>query len=256
MICQIKLKRHLTVMLGRRDYELYIDAFTPESIPMARLAAYMASFAELLGNRDHVHFGQLKPGSLGVAARVDAIARPKVDKRLDAVRYGGSVSQNARKAQKDIDDKLAEDNAVGHILRGKTKIIEFPGRTRHVESKLGPIQQNATIDGEVIQIGGRDESINVHIKCDGEIQKCVTTKALARRLAPHIFGPPIRLVGTGTWARLESGVWELKGFDISDFQILDETPLSKLFEGLRSRLAPPEGGRTNPIDLMRQLREE
>lgn len=243
-------------MPGEETYLLYIDAFTPESIPMARLADYMAGFAALLGHQDHVHFGQLKTGSLGVAARVDPIAQPKVERRLDAVRYGGTVDKSAKKAEKDIDDLLAEDNAVGHILRGKTKIIEFPGRTRHVESKLGPIQQNATIDGEVIQIGGRDESIHVHIKCDGEIRFCVTTKAVARRLAPHIFGPPIRLVGTGTWARLESGVWELKKFEISDFELLDETPLSKLFEGLRSRLTPPEGGRTNPIDLMRQLRED
>lgn len=237
-------------------YLLYIDAFTPESIPMARLASYMASFAALLGHHDHVHPGPLKTGSLGVAARVDPIAQPKVDKRLDAVRYGGTVDKSATKAQKDIDDLLAEDNAVGYILHGKTRIIEFPGRTRHVESKLGPIQQSATIDGEVIQIGGRDESINVHIKSDGEIRFCVTTKAVARRLAPHIFGPPIRLLGTGTWARLDSGIWELKKFVISDYELLDETPLSKLFEGLRSRLTPPEGGRTNPIELMRQLRED
>jgi hypothetical protein len=48
----------------------------------------------------------------------------------------------------------------------------------------------------------------------------------------------------------------LKKFEIVDFETLDEAPLSKLFDGLRARLAPPEGGRMNPVDLMRQLREE
>ena len=144
-------------MPGEEIYEFYIDAFTPETIPMARLADYVADFAELLGNREHVHFGKLKQGSLVVAVRVDEIAQRKVDKRVEEVRYGGGP-QPARKAIQDLDDKLAEDNAVGHIVRGKTKLIEFPGRTRHAEEKLGPVEQAGTLDGEVIQIGGRDES--------------------------------------------------------------------------------------------------
>ena len=243
-------------MTGEEVYELYVDSFTPETIPMARLADYIASFAELLGHREHVHFGELKPGSLRVGARVDEIARRKVDKRVDEVRYGGGP-QPALKALRDLDDKLAEDNAVGRIVRGKAKLIEFPGRTRHVEEKLGPVEQPGTLDGEVIQIGGRDETINIHLKADAQyLTPCVTSKAIARRLARHLFGAPIRVRGTGTWARMESGTWLLKKFEITDFETLDETPLSKLFDGLRARLAPPDGGRTNPVDLMRQLREE
>ena len=60
-------------MPGEEIYELYTDSFTPETIPMARLADYMASFAELLGHSEHVHFGKLKAGSLSVTARVDEI---------------------------------------------------------------------------------------------------------------------------------------------------------------------------------------
>jgi hypothetical protein len=242
-------------MLGEEVYELYIDSFTPETIPMARLADYMSSFAELLGHCEYVHFGKLKPGSLSVAARVDEIGRRKVERRVDEVRYGGGP-EPARKALREIDDKLAEDNAVGRIVHGKAKLIEFPGRTRRVEEKLGPIEQPGTLDGEVIQVGGRDETINIHLKAGEQIHTCVTSKSIARRLAHHIFGSTIRVRGAGTWARLESGVWILKRFEITDFETLDETPLSKLFEGLRTRLVPPEGGRMNPADLVRQLREE
>ena len=165
------------------------------------------------------------------------------------------MPSSAKKAFKDLDDKLAEDNAIGRILRGRAKLIEFPGRMRHVEAKVGPIVQPGTLDGEVIMIGGRDATINIHIKAGDQTHHCFTSKAIARRLAPHIFGP-IRVRGTGTWARLESGGWVLKKFEISDFETLDETPLSKLFEGLRNRLTPPESGRVNPVELMRQLREE
>jgi len=94
------------------------------------------------------------------------------------------------------------------------------------------------------------------LKSGDQIHFCVTSKAVARRLAQHIFGSVLRVHGKGSWARMESGAWILKKFEIADFEALDETPLSKLFEGMRTRLVPPEGGRMNPVDLMRQLREE
>jgi hypothetical protein len=236
-------------------YELYIDAFRPETIPMCRLAEYMASFAELLGNDEHIRFDKLKSGSLTLAARVNDVAVRKVNKRIDEVRYG-VAPQAAQKAFRAIDDMLAEDQAVGQLRRGKARLIEFPGRTRPVEERIGPVQQSSMIDGEVIQIGGRDETINVHIKTGDQVVTCVTNKEIARRLATHLFAGTVRVHGQGTWARLGSGTWELKKFIISDFAPLDETPLSKLFQGLRARLVPPDGGRENPVRLMGQLRSQ
>jgi hypothetical protein len=222
---------------------------------MARLAEYLSCFAEILGHPEHVHFLKLDPGSTAALALVDEVARPKVSRRIEEIRLGGQVPASARKAFKDLDDKLAEDNAVGRIKRGALTLIDFPGRTRHVTTQLGPIVQTGSLDGEIIMIGGRDATINVHLRTPDQTHHCVTSKAIARRLAPHIFSL-IRVNGTATWARLESGGWILKRFDISDFETLDETPLSKLFEGLRERLHPPEGGRLNPVELIRQLREE
>ncbi len=237
------------------SYELYIDAFTPASIPMARLAEYMADFAVVLGNEEHVHFDKLRAGSLAIVSRVDPVAQNKVQRRLDEVRYG-TGPKSAMKALGAIDEKLAADNAVGGIRRGGAKVIEFPGRNRPLESRVGPIVQAGTLDGEIIQVGGRDETINIHLRTGQEVFPCVTTKAVARQLAQHIFGPPVRVRGTGTWSRAESGGWKLHRFHIESFEILDETPLSKMFEGLRARLIPPEGGRFNPIQLVRQLRQE
>lgn len=242
-------------MSGEDTYELYIDAFTPASIPMARLAEYMGDFAALLGNEDHVHLDKLRAGSLAVVSRVDPVAQNKVRRRLDEVRYG-TAPRAAMDAFRQIDDKLSADNAIGRILHGKTKIVEFPGRSRPAESSVGPVVQPGTLDGEVIQVGGRDETINVHIRSGDDIHRCITTKAVARRLAHHIFGPPVRVHGRGAWSRAESGEWKLHRFDIESFETLDETPLSRLFDGLRARLGPPEGGRPNPVELVRQLRED
>jgi len=236
-------------------YELYIDALTPATISMARLAAYMAGFAELLGHQEHVHFGAVKPGSLALLSRVEPIAQNKVRRRIEEVRYANGPKA-AMRAYQSLDNLLAEDNAVGRIVHRSAKVIEFPGRTRAVERSTGPVQQISTLDGEVIQIGGRDETINVHLNTGNDFVPCITTKAIARRLAHHLFGPPVRLRGVGMWSRSESGRWSLRTFTISDFEVLDPTPLPQLFQNLRVKLTPGARDRPNPVAFLRELREE
>ena len=76
-----------------------------------------------------------------------------------------------------------------------------------MEEKLGPVEQTGNLDGEVIQIGGRDETINVHLKSGEQIHICVTSKTIARRLASHIFGNAIRDAGVRHVGSL--GVWRM-----------------------------------------------
>ena len=146
-----------------------MERFTSSTSILSRLRPYRwrglptiwRTLPNYLGIFEYVHFGKLKAGSLSVAARVDEIAQRKVEKRVEELRYGVGP-QPARKALREIDDKLADDNAVGHIVRGNAKLIEFPGGTR-------PVEQTGTLDGEVIQVGGRDGTINIHLKA-GERQ--------------------------------------------------------------------------------------
>jgi len=42
------------------EYEFHIDAFTPATIPMARLAQYLAELSVLLDQPERVHFEKLK----------------------------------------------------------------------------------------------------------------------------------------------------------------------------------------------------
>jgi hypothetical protein len=60
----------------------YIDAYSPNTIPMAKLAAYMADLAALLGREHAVHFAGLEPGSTKLAARVEFDDVPKLTARL------------------------------------------------------------------------------------------------------------------------------------------------------------------------------
>jgi hypothetical protein len=50
---RIKAKRS-TTSAGAAEYRFRIDAFTPETMPMARLAEYMSQLAQLLGEPTYV----------------------------------------------------------------------------------------------------------------------------------------------------------------------------------------------------------
>lgn len=91
-----------------------IDAFRPDTIPMARLAEYMAKLASLLGNQKNVHFVRLDPGSVVLVHRVDKEDQPKVNARLDALRRGDGPT-DVVKAYHWLDGMLANDNAVGTL---------------------------------------------------------------------------------------------------------------------------------------------
>src|SRR5688572_23241874 len=69
-------------------YTFHIDAYSPETIPMARLALYMQQLAALLGHESAVHFVALEPGSTRLVSRIDREDLPKVASRLDRVRRG------------------------------------------------------------------------------------------------------------------------------------------------------------------------
>ena len=190
-------------MPGDDVYELYIDAFTPATISMARLADYMRDFAEMLGHPEHVHFDKLKAGSLSLATRVDPVAQNKVAHRVEEIRYGGGPKP-ALRAKQSLDDRLAEDNAIGRILHRGSNVIEFAGRTRLVEKSSGPVEQADTLVGEVIQVGGRDETINIHLKIGDDVfTHCITSRAVARGSPTICSGArasgPARSLGCGAF---------------------------------------------------------
>jgi hypothetical protein len=210
------------------------DSFTPETLPMERLGEYVAALAKLLGEQRNVHFQGIEAGSAVLVAFIDPPAQPKVRERVLAVRDGGGPSE-ARRAFADLDDLLRKDNATGTLSdRPGGVVIPFPGRNRPEPLVYGPFREDGTIDGQLIRVGGRDETVPVHLR-DGAIihTGLVCTPEVARRIAPYLYGPTLRVHGTGTWVRNGAGMWELLRFRISDFEILDDAPLLTVVGNLR-----------------------
>ena len=219
-----------------REYKFKIaNSYTPQTLPMERLAAYMNAFARLLGEKANVHFADVEEGSAVLVAAVDEPARPKVRERVVSLRTG-AATEDTRRAFNDLDELLRSDNATGLLTGDKTaEIVSFPGRSRPEPLKYGPFRQEGSLQGHLIRIGGRDDSIHVHIRDGAIVYTTIETNAeLAKQLGRHLFDPVVRLHGTGSWYRDENGGWELKRFVAARFEILDDEPLLSVVEHLQA----------------------
>ena len=239
------------------SYTLYIDAYSPETIPMARLAEYMQRFAKLLGHEDAVHFERLKPGSTQLAARIEHEQIPKVDDRLELIAQGEAPADLA-KAHDELDRLLATDNASGFIYKGEDRgaeIIAFPGANRSKSTSYGPFTEEGTLDGVLIRIGGADQTVHLQLQ-NGDVMYTglETNREIARRLAKHLY-EPIRVSGSGRWFREADGAWTLKRFRVATFEVLKKADLREAVDELRA----VEGGdwktMDDPIAALRTLRD-
>ncbi len=221
-------------MADGTEFTFTMDVYKPETIPMKRLAEYMQEVAKLLGSEHGVHFAELRGGSTVLAALADAVSEPKVTKRLFLVKNTGGP-QDAQQAWRKIDDMLVEDNGIAAIAKEGSNVIEFPGRTRPKPEILDEVCQREFLDGELMQIGGTDDSVPVHLYNAEQKKtfKCNIPKAKARALAVHLFGPQIRVYGDAIWKRDASGNWVLKTMWIDDFAVLRQSAVAEEIRGLR-----------------------
>lgn len=117
------------------EYRFWIDAYSPESIPMARLAAYMHKLATLLGQEDRVHFARLEPGSTSVVHRIEREAVPKIRQRVALVATGDGPD-DAKKAYRELNDMLRNDNAIGELRSTTDNILRSLGAKLRSRSEL------------------------------------------------------------------------------------------------------------------------
>jgi hypothetical protein len=215
------------------EYRFRIDAYSPETMPMARLAEYMAELAVILGEQNSVHFRRLEAGSTVLVHKIEREAVPKVRERAAAVRRQEGPP-DALKAFRAVNKLLREDNAVGALQETKGVIIHFPGREETPE-KYPTIRQQGTLDGTVVSVGGADNTVHVRLVSEGElITGCYTTsRAIAKELA-RLFDEPVRLIGWGNWSRSADGKWSLVNFKIDAFEPLKPITLSDALAELRS----------------------
>jgi hypothetical protein len=210
--------------------------YTIGTLPMERLAQYMADLSKMLGEPERVHFIELRESSVGLVHVVEPDVLTVIDERLNAVERGiADVTYMA--AYRALDKKLRidESSATYSAERGPATVLTFPGRLGPEPVVYSGIPQLGSIDGAIIRLGGMRDEIPVTVLEGGALQrKCVASKPLAKELAKHLFEGELRLYGTGKWARDEDGIWTLQRFQITNFEPLDARPLSAVLNELRS----------------------
>jgi len=228
-----KAKRKSVRKPNWSEYRFVIDAYKPDTMPMARLAEYMAHLAEVLGEKSSVHFKSVEPGSTVLVSRVEREAVPKVNARAGAVRRG-DAPRDALRAYRTINKMLRDDNGKAYLAKKdvKSKLVNFPGRDEK-EEQFTSITEHGSIDGIIVRIGGSDKSVHVIIEQQGEqLTGIWMNRTVGKQLAHKLF-EPVRLFGKGRWNRDAEGTWNLKDFKVDNFEALDDAPFSVALTDLR-----------------------
>lgn len=221
-------------METHKALEFSIDIFKPETMPMSRLAEYMSELAALYGSELSVHFKELRSGSAVLTADVEEFAVAAVESRLRLAHNAGAPD-DLKRAYQSLNGMLKVDKAVGVIKRPEGDVIlAFPGRNTPVQ-KTYRVKEAGVLDGVVIRIGGKDNTVPVWLKdLDATIHKCEANSELARELIKEYLSSPIRVTGQGDWLRDEDGVWTLEKFKITGWEPLDEKPIADILNAARN----------------------
>jgi hypothetical protein len=223
-------------MPRRKKYVFKIKGrYTPDSLPMERLAVYLSDLAKMIGEPESIHFVEITEGSAKLAWAVDEPALPVVEGRLEEIARG-DADVIYMDAYRSLNRHLREDKTDGEIFpEGGGVVLPFAGITAPEPVAFSGIPKVGSIDGVVIRVGGVREEVHVGVQTSaGVLSKCVCNKAVAKRLAGHMFDDELRLHGAGRWSRSDEGEWTLLKFVINDFEVLDQTPMSEVFAELRA----------------------
>ena len=241
-------------MEDKIKYDFSLDNWTPGTLPMARLCQYLEKLSTLFGNKDAVHFDTMRKGSAILQISVDSVANESVQNRIEML-GNQDAATDIKKVKNDINSMLREDKTTGHlkVKRGAT-IFQFPGYKAPLINEI-VVQEFGELEGEIIRVGGKDDSVPVWIQgFDGSINKCVTTKAIARELGPLIFAEPIKVSGNGKWRRTAERVWLLEEFSIKSWEVLDCEDLQTTIEKLREIQGSGWNRMENPQLALSELR--
>lgn len=241
------------------EYRFKIDAYSPDSIPMSRLAEYMVEFAKLLANTDRVHFKRLEKGSTVLVSRVEHEAIPKVADRLQSMRLAEGP-KDATEAVARINDMLRDDNATGMILKdadGQTaQVYRFPGKEIQRPQKMGPFSEPAIFKGELVRLGGEDDTKHALIK---DSQGRVWSGDMSREVAIQMRGllfEWVQVEGMARWVRNEDGAWDLKGFHVQSFKVLPKDSLEADVKNLRNIAGNQWKDLQDPTGFIRESRKD
>jgi len=235
-------------MTDATEVKWKIDAYSADTMPLDRLAAYITELAILLGTPEQIHLMRVESGSTVPVLKIDRARLPEIRKRGEEVKRGvGSAA--VLKSYRKINSFLKEDNASATLFEEDgartAEIIPFPGKSEPPLALRG-IRQFGKLDGRLQRIGGSKDWVPMQLRSldDSIVTGCYARRGLAKDMGAHLF-EPIRLFGRGKWDLSAGGHWLLDEFYADSFEVLSEEPLTDVIAALR---AVKPDWRPNPIE--------
>jgi len=237
------------------DFALKLRGVTPDSIPMSKLAEYIADWAQLLGSESAPILRGIVNGSVVLRAEVAPTAKNEVRNRLLAANHDEKASKYINSLQR----FMLRDGVFGTII-DKSNDVLFQFEDFAESDALPPVivEDSTEIDGTVFRVQGKDNSSHIGlIEYGSDRAFSIETKddALARRFAEHFKGHTLRVRVHGTWRRDETGEWKPYRLIADGFNVLDDTQsLNELMQSLRD--VPDNGWSSlpDPIAEWRNIR--
>lgn len=239
------------------SYELHVLGTSKKALSLDDFAELAKRLAELLGSREHVRFGALRDGSARILAKVLEPAVQDVEVQL--LRAKNDDGPGANKVVR-INDYLAQKGWRGELKnRQGGVVLSFLGAPKKLPIEpVQKIEQLDSIIGQVIKIGGRDETVPMTIRTPEGAFVDVTVKGReqAKKLAQHLFGSDLKLFGNATWIRDELGHWSCNDLVVLSFEETDASSLIDLFASLQRVTKNQWNEMEDPISEWKKHRED
>lgn len=216
-----------------QELRFYFEPYTPETLPLGRLADYLAELAKVLGDRRAVHLIEIQEGSTVLVTKLDPGTLPRIYERADAVRHE-TAPREAMEGYRNLNRMLREDEGSGALLEPTgAEILDFPGR-REAQPLFTGIEERGEVVGEIARIGGMSDPVPMLLQtAEGTISGCQAPRTIAKQLGRLLF-EPVRLYGIGSWSRTTAGIWRLNRFRVEQFEKIENEPLSTEILRLRA----------------------
>lgn len=232
-------------------YVLKIRDLTPSTAPMSRVAQYIRELSKLMGSEQSVHLDRIYEASLNLESTVDPQADAKVHSRLN---NPGSTAES-KKAYDAIHRFLYEDKTSAIVSRDGARVFHLDG-TEYLpeENEVYPAEY-CTIRGELILIGGRDNSVPFDLIEQGTGNKIHGNidKSLAKSLAKYLFGL-VEVSGVGSWEYNPiKSMWKLTNFDVQEFTAVD---VHNEFEAIDTLRASSDPNGIDPLETLKKIRSD
>lgn len=217
------------------DYSLRLRGVNLEGLGLARLAQYMAEFAQLLGDDANPVFAGVVKGSVMLRAK-DRSEIPMLT-RSRLKRAANDEDEPAHRPFVKITKLLNADGATGEVLdHEKNTVVQFPTRARRAPAvQEFVINDTGELDGVIVAVEGIDETAHLGLQDQATrevVRIQVRDMQLARLAAANFRGDVIRVRVHGTWRRGVDGKWSPQSLYADAIEELEQADARSAFVGL------------------------